>query len=44
MTLRSFSVQTPRELDICVICDSPFDLSTNSTLFIFGEQSSRDVL
>ncbi len=44
MTLGLFSVQTPRELDICVLCDSPFDVSTNPTLFIFGEQSPRNVL
>ena len=44
MTLGPFSVQTPRELSICVLCDSPFDVSTNPTLFIFGEQLSRNVL
>lgn len=44
MTLGPFSVQAPRELDICVLCDSPFDVFTNSTLFILGEQSPRDVL
>lgn len=44
MTLGLFSVQAPWELDICVLCDSPFDIFTNSTLFILGEQSPRDVL
>ena len=44
MTLGPISVQAPRELDICVLCDSPFDVFTNSTLFILGEQSPRDVL
>ena len=44
MTLGPVSVQAPRELDICVLCDSPFDVFTNSTLFMLGEQSPRDVL
>ena len=38
MTLGLFSIQAPWELDICVLCDSPFDMFTNFTLFIFGEQ------
>ncbi len=37
MTLGLFSVQALRELDICVLCDSPFDVFTNSTLFILGK-------
>lgn len=44
MILGPVSVQAPRELDICVLCDSPFDVFTNSTLFTLGEQSPRDVL
>jgi len=27
-----------------VLCDSPFDVFTNSTLFILGEQPPTDVL
>ena len=44
MTLGSISVQAPRELDICVLCDSPFDVFANSTIFILGEESPRDIL
>ena len=44
MSLGPFSVQAPRELDIYVLCDSLFDVFTNSTLFILGEQSPRDIL
>ncbi len=44
MTLVLFSVQAPRELDICVRCDSVFDVFTNSTVFMLGEQSPRDFL
>ena len=37
VTMGPFLVQAPWELDICVLCDSPFDVFTNSTLFILGK-------
>jgi hypothetical protein len=36
VTMGPVSVQASWELDICVLCDSPFDVFTNSTLFILG--------
>ena len=44
MTLGLFLAQAPRELDICVLCDSIFDVFTNFTVSMLGEQSPRDFL
>ena len=44
MTVGLFSVQGPRKMDICVLCDSVFDVFTNSTVLMLGEQTPRDFL
>ena len=43
MTLRFFSIQTFKELNICVFYNNSFDVFTNFTFFILKKQPSKNV-